>query len=95
MYSDIFKRDSNELFSNFIHLRIDFQAELAEHQLARLEIYIVCGFHLLQSEHSTSQCNTERRTCCGLGQKHWMNSNIQVDFQSIYFNIDYTDFIIK
>ena len=39
--------------------------QATEHLLARLKIYFVCDFHLLQSKYSTSQCSGRR-------QKHRM-----------------------
>ena len=35
-----------------------------------LEIYIICDFHLVQSNHSTSQCDGRRSTCCQYRQNH-------------------------
>ena len=51
-----------------------------------MEIYFVCCFRPLQSKHSTSQYNMQRQTCCGRRQK---TPNLQVDFQSVYFKIEY------
>ena len=49
--------------------------------MERLEIYIVCGFRQLQSKHSTSQCNVQRWTCCGLRRKHWIETpNFKIIF---------------
>ena len=57
-----------------------------------MEIYMVCGFRLLQSKHLTSQHYVQRQTCCRHRRKHWIDSNFEVGFQSIYFYIEYVDF---
>ena len=51
----------------------------------------------LQSKHSTSQCNVQIETNLLRTSSKTFDcySNFQVDFQSIYFYIDYINFIIK
>ena len=46
------------------------KSKTAEHELAKMEIRIVCDFHLSQSKQSTSQCSGRRLTWCRRCRKH-------------------------
>ena len=58
----------------------------AEHQLARLEIYMVCSFHLSQSKHLTSQfIGRIYKPCSGLRRKLHHPSSPPIAFWSRMF----------
>ena len=59
----------------------------------RKYIYIILGF---QSSRSKSWCNVRRLQYHGCCWKHWIEtrSTFKVDFQSIYFYINYLNLIV-